>query len=269
MKVGLLITARLKSSRLPFKLLRDLNGFSIIEHVINRSKQVYGVDDIVLCTSSNPQDKPLLDVAKLNDIYYYLGSEEDVLHRLYKCSKFFGFDYILSITGENPLFSIEHANMMVDRIKTYHEDFLYIEDLPIGCGVYGLNVKALKTICAFKKEIDTEIWGPLVNRPEIFKIGRIKTEEFYKRPQLRLTNDYFEDYVLMQEIFDSFRPQSIPSLYSVLKLLDSNPSLLMINKDLTQMGLSQETIDRINTFFVVNHKSIMELKNNIYKNDNR
>src|SRR5690606_464279 len=102
MKIGLQITARMKSSRLPFKLLMDLNGYSIIEHVINRSKLIKGVESVVLCTSVNAQDKPLVDVAREKDIYYYLGSEVDVLQRLLDSANFFGFDYILSITGENP-----------------------------------------------------------------------------------------------------------------------------------------------------------------------
>lgn len=267
MKIGLLITARLKSSRLPFKLLRDLNGTSIIEHVINRSKRLSDVEDIVLCTSVNKQDKPLVEVAKKNDIYYFLGSEEDVLKRLSDCAVFFGFDYILSITGENPIFSIDHANLMINRIKTLKEDFIYIDGLPIGCAVYGLNVRALKTVCDFKKEIDTEIWGPLINRPEIFKVGKIIAEDYYQRPHLRLTNDYFEDFQMMNRIFSVFPESSTPSLYNVLNLIDNNPEILEINKDRNQASLDPETIVRIENFFKENHDKIIEFKNKNYSND--
>jgi len=267
MKIGLLITARLKSSRLPFKLLRDLNGNSIIEHVINRCKQIHDVEEIVLCTSTNKQDKPLVEVAKSNDIFYYLGSEEDVLKRLADCSMFFSFDYILSITGENPLLSIDHANLIVNRIKNLKEDFIFIDGLPIGCAVYGLNVKALQTVCEFKAEVDTEIWGPLINRPEIFKIGKIEAEEFYRRPTLRLTNDYFEDYFMMNEIFNQFPRHSIPSLLSVLNLLDKNPEIRNINKNREQLALSSEVILRIDEFFKNNFDRILEIKNKYYRND--
>lgn len=79
MKVGVLITARLKSSRLPLKLLQDLKGRTIVERVIDRCKNISGVDEVVLCTSVNPQDKPLVDTALKNQTFYFLGSEEDVL----------------------------------------------------------------------------------------------------------------------------------------------------------------------------------------------
>ncbi|MGJ1224640.1 cytidylyltransferase domain-containing protein [Sphingobacterium siyangense] len=267
MKIGLLITARLKSSRLPFKLLRDLNGYSIIEHVINRSKKLSDIEDIVLCTSINQQDKPLVEIAKKNDIYYFLGSEDDVLQRLCDCAKFFGFDYVLSITGENPIFSIDHTNLMINRIKTLKEDFIYIEGLPIGTAVYGINVKALKTVCEYKDEIDTEIWGPLINRPEIFKVGKLIAEDFYYRPNLRLTNDYFEDFQMMNKIFCSFNSCSTPSLFSVLEFLDNNREILDTNKERTQLSLDDDTTKRIDEFFKHNHHKIIKIKNKNYSDD--
>lgn len=267
MKIGLLITARLKSSRLPFKLLRDLNGKTIIEHVIERCKKINGIEEIVLCTSINSQDKPLVEISRRNNIYYFLGSEEDVLQRLSDCSDFFGFDYILSITGENPLLSIDHANLLVNRIKTQKEDFVYIDGLPIGCAVYGLNVNALKTICTIKSEIDTEIWGPLINRPEIFKVGKIEAENFYLRPTLRLTNDYFEDFLFMSAIFSCFPANYCPSLLEVLVELDKNPGLLDINKERKQLGLSQEVLQRIDSYYKENYLQILDIKNKFYKND--
>ena len=82
MKIGMLITARLKSTRLPKKLLLDINGKSLIERVIDRAKEVSGLERVILCTSNNPQDRPLVDLALKNGIPYFLGSEEDVLDRL-------------------------------------------------------------------------------------------------------------------------------------------------------------------------------------------
>ena len=159
MKIGLFITARLKSSRLPLKLLLDLNDRTIIELVIDRAKLINDIDQIVLCTSVNRQDKPLTDIALKNNIHYFIGSEEDVLQRLLDAAKFFSVDYILSITGENPLFSIEFANQTIDLIKKTNADFIQFAGLPIGCAVYGIRVKALEVVCAVKKEVDTEIWG--------------------------------------------------------------------------------------------------------------
>lgn len=264
MKIGVFITARLKSSRLPLKLLLDLGGRTIIERVLDRAKTISGVDSVVLCTSSNPQDRPLSDVALKNGIHYFLGSEEDVLQRLLDAAKFFDFDYILSITGENPYFSVEYANRTVDEIRKKKADLTYFDGLPIGCAVYGLKVNALSLLCKIKKEVDTEIWGPLINRPEIFNVNVQRVEGFYNRPNLRITNDYWEDYVFLQSIFSHFNEQSIPSLFDVLRVLDVNPQYLEIHKSRRQASLSEETLNRIDLFYKENFQKIMSLKEEIY-----
>ena len=264
MKIGLLITARLKSTRLPLKLLLDLNGKSVIERVIERSHQIVGIDQVILCTSLNYQDKPLTDIALRNNTHYFLGSEEDVLQRLHDASKYFDLDYVLSITGENPLFSIEYANRTVDLIKKYKADFTLFEGLPIGCAVYGLKVKALDVVCRIKQEIDTEIWGPLFKRPELFDLKIEKVNDFYFRPELRITNDYFEDYQFLNAIFNHYNKEEIPSLFSVLSLLDCHPEYLSINREKVQSNLSEEKLNSINKYYLRNISHFRDVKEKIY-----
>ena len=93
MKIGFLITARLKSERLPLKIIKDLNGKTVIERLIDRIKEIKDITDIVLCTSTNSQDRPLVDIARGNNIYYFNGDEDDVLKRLLDAAKFYNLDY--------------------------------------------------------------------------------------------------------------------------------------------------------------------------------
>ena len=71
MKIGFLITARLKSSRLKLKLLKQLNGYTVIDRIIQRAKEVEECHEIILCTSKNNQDLPLVRIAQKNNIYYF------------------------------------------------------------------------------------------------------------------------------------------------------------------------------------------------------
>ena len=68
MKVGYLITGRLKSTRLPKKLLIKVKGKPILSHMIDRLKLTKNVDEIIICTSINKQDKPLGSLAKESNI---------------------------------------------------------------------------------------------------------------------------------------------------------------------------------------------------------
>lgn len=265
MKIGFLITARLKSTRLPLKLLLDLNGKSVIERVIERCKQVSDISEIILCASVNAQDKPLADVAKNNEIYYYLGSELDVLQRLSDAANFFDIDYIINITGENPLFSIYHANIVVDQAKRMKNDFIYLDGLPIGCAVYGIRPEALKTICEIKKEVDTEIWGTLINRPEVFDVHKIEVEESINKGQLRITTDYIEDYEFISKLYSHFKCSAIPDYHEVLSVINENPHYLDISSNRKQISLDKSTLDRIDNFYSSNISQIINLKKKYYK----
>ncbi len=100
MKVGYLITGRLKSTRLPKKLLLKVKGKPILNHMIDRLKLAKNVDEIIICTSDNEQDKPLGILAKENNISCYFGDPDDVLVRLLGAAEKFNLDYILNITAE-------------------------------------------------------------------------------------------------------------------------------------------------------------------------
>ena len=159
MKIGFLITARLKSTRLPLKIIKDLNGRTVIERIIDRAKQIQNISEIVICTSNNLQDKPLSDIAQKNNIRCFMGHPDDVMTRLKDAGKYYGFDCFVGITAENPLFSIQHANLIVNSFNQTQCDLVKIVGLPVGIATYGVKIKALEVICKIKDVVDTEIWG--------------------------------------------------------------------------------------------------------------
>ena len=133
MNIGFLITARLKSTRLPKKVLLPLNGYTVIERVIKRAKQVVEPDKVVLCTSTDHEDFPLVETAIKNKIYYFNGHPDDVLQRLMDAAKLFGFDFFMGITADNPLFSIEYAKQIKGIMQNDSSfDYLFTSNLPIG-----------------------------------------------------------------------------------------------------------------------------------------
>ena len=267
MRIGFLITARLKSSRLKLKLLKQLNGYSVIDRVIQRAKQVKECDDIILCTSENNQDLPLVRAAISNNIYYFNGNSDDVLDRLYKTSKLFNLDYVICMTADNPLFSIRYANLISDRLRSEPEiDYIFTDELPIGVNVYALKSKALETICSIKKEIDTEIWGSLVNRPDIFNVTKLKVNDEDKINVNRITLDESADYELLHKIFEKFPKDYLIEESDLNNVIKQSPSLCKINSKIIQRQLDKNTSDRIEKFFVDKKEEILSIKNKIYNN---
>ena len=133
--------------------------------------------------------------------------------------------------------TIKYSNIIVDEIQTGEFDFIKLEGLPLGAATYGMNVKALETVCRIKKIIDTEIWGYLINRPEIFKIKKIMVQDELNRPELRFTLDYEEDYEFINNIYNNVPFDNVLVLTDVIDYLDKK-SMIDINK-VGCMGWSQ------------------------------
>ncbi len=98
------IQARMGSTRLPGKMLKLIAGEPLIFHIIERVKRIESVDKIILATTSNPKDDPLVEVAKLLGLQIIRGSEKNVLERFITAIKETGAKIVVRVCGDAPLF---------------------------------------------------------------------------------------------------------------------------------------------------------------------
>jgi len=268
MKTGFLITARLKSKRLKLKILLPLNGYTVIERVIQRAKAVDKCDGVVLCTSMLNQDLPLVQIAKKENIYHFNGHAEDVLQRLLDACMLFGFDFFIGITADNPLFSIHHASLISNMIqKDPALDYVYTHSMPVGVNIYAVNVKALKTVCTIKEQVDTEIWGYLINQPEIFNVKEIPIAQDFIRSNYRLTLDEKDDYLFFKTLYSQFDKDNVIDILDAYQYLDNNPQVAQINTNVKQRDLDEETKKKIDEHYMKNRAKILKIKEIIYADD--
>lgn len=229
------ITVRMKSVRLPQKAMKLLEGKPMIEHLIERLKAAKLPDEIILCTSTNPQDDVLAEVAKRNNIRVFRGDEVDVLDRLLSAAKAHKVDFIVSTTGDNPLTDPHYVDKLIENFKKTSADYITCLDLPLGAFSYGIKVKALETVVKSKKEKDTEIWGVYFAKSKMFHVEKVEVEAELRHPDIRLTVDTPEDFRLIQEIFKRlYKPGKIIELREVIGLLKQHPELREINKNVGQ-----------------------------------
>lgn len=258
--VGFLITARLKSTRLPMKLLAKIGEHEIIRHVIRRAKSIAGIDRVVLCTSPHIQDLPLIEIAKEEGIYYFFGSEADVLDRLGQAASTFGLDAFISMTADCPVFCTYHATRVADLLRRDESvDYVYIPDLPIGTAVYGLNTCAVRAACELKTEVDTEIWGPFINHPKFFSVHPLQATPGFQIPA-RLTIDHPEDYFFMLALASHFKGDfSSLTLPDIGRIIQAHPELTHINSGIIQRKASEELLATLEAFFANNEARIREI----------
>lgn len=103
MKVVAIIQARLGSTRLPNKVMKEVNGKPLIEILLSRLSKSKSINQIVIATSINKENDLLQKFVEKLGYKVYRGSEQNVLERYYLAAKETGADVVIRITGDCPL----------------------------------------------------------------------------------------------------------------------------------------------------------------------
>lgn len=204
-KILIILQARTGSSRLPNKVMLPLHGIPILTHCIARLKKVAPV---LVATSDKKRDDPVEELAVQEQTRCFRGSEEDVLDRYYQAAQKIRADYIIRATGDNPLVDIEEAcrvrDLIIERKVDYVTGAEVIDGqgLPIGVGVEAFSYKALERSwneghAADHREHVNEY---ILENPNSFTIQWLKCLKNNSCPDLRLTVDTEEDFILVERI---------------------------------------------------------------------
>ena len=233
MKTGFLITARLKSTRLPLKLLQSVENRPIFAHMLDRLKLTKRADQIIVCTSTNPQDDPLIDLAEAEGVAWFRGDEDDVVKRLSDAATAFNLDYILSITADCPFSDPEYADRIVEAYLQTNADLIRALTLPHGAFSYGVKPEAFRKIVEIKDQTNTEVWGRYFTDTDLFEVYDLPIEnELHRQPGLRMTLDYPADLEFFRAVFAGlYRPGEVFTLDEILRFLSDHPEVVAINKD--------------------------------------
>lgn len=233
MNIGYLITARMKSTRLPKKLTLEINGRQIIRWMIDRLKTAKSINEIIICTSTNPQDEILAEIAQEEGILVFRGDEDDVIGRLYNASIKYDLDYALNITADCPLVSVEYIEKIIETYKQTDADLIRTLELPHGFFSYGLKIKAMEKVCQIKRDTETEVWGRYFTDSGYFNVVDLSIPNVLKRPEYRLTLDYPEDFEFFKKVYAHFGENTYKTgIKDIIAFLDANPQIVEINKDL-------------------------------------
>lgn len=195
--IGIIIQARMGSSRLPGKILMDFEGKNLLEHIIDRLKRLQYPNKSVVATSVLAQDDVVEEFCREKGVECFRGSEENVLERYYKCAMEYKFSQVVRLTGDNPFPDIEE----LDRLITYHinneNDFSEnFSVLPIGAGMEILSFNALSESMKYAnlpkhfEHADEYVLDHLND----YRHGTLAVKKEKNRPDVRLTVDTKKDY---------------------------------------------------------------------------
>ncbi len=231
--IGIIIQARMNSSRLPGKVLMKLDELTVLDYVINQIKSTTRYDKIIIATTNYSDDDKIIDHLTNNDVEIFRGESENVLDRYYQCAKKFGIDTIVRVTSDCPLIEPEILDEGITRFENEKVDYMSNNKprtFPYGMDFEIFSFESLETAWKNAKlASEREHVTPFIfNNPEKFNIGKIKNTQNFS--DIRITIDRIKDLEVVRDIVSGIKERPI-LLKDLIKLYESSPEIFEKNKD--------------------------------------
>jgi len=209
----------------------DLGGKTVLERVISRVRAAKLVDEVVVATTLDRKDLPIVAWCATNGIRVFCGSEDDVLDRFYQAARLIQPEVLLRITADCPLIDPEIIDQVVSLRHKDNLDYannVEHETFPDGLDVEVMKWEALER--AWKEATlgsEREHVTPYIrNHPEFFRLEVLDHEP--SLAGMRWTLDRSEDFQFLKQVIAELGDETC-TLKAVLRLLQKKPELCKIN----------------------------------------
>lgn len=239
-----IIQARMSSTRLPGKVLKEIEGYSLLKMQIERLKLNNNLDEIVVATTDNPSDQVIIDFCKRESISFYVGSEEDVLSRYYYAAIHYDADVVIRMTADCPIIDSNVVNKVLDFFINNHEKYDYvsnglIQSYPRGMDTEVFSFRILEEAFynAHQSYEREHVTAYIYDETNGYKLKNIPYDKDYSN--YRLTVDTPEDLELVTNLLEIIIPSKgiYFTLEDIVEILDENPELVKINSKITQKSV--------------------------------
>ncbi|MDP4176911.1 MAG: glycosyltransferase family protein [Bacillota bacterium] len=230
-KICATIEARMTSSRLPGKVLKDFCGKPDLQHIIERLKRSKYLDEVVVATTVNRDDDPIVELCEKIGCKYYRGSENDVLLRVLESAKSVDAEIIVEITGDCPVIDWRHIDKLLEMFFSGEYDFAsnaIDRTFPRGFDVDIFPVAILEEVNVITKSpVDHEhVSLYIYTHPEKYRLLSWKAHEKINHPELEITLDTNEDYEFIKKVYEKlYQIDPDFSAEDVVELLLDNQQL--------------------------------------------
>jgi len=205
-KIILITQARTRSTRLPGKILKEINGKSLLEIHLERLKKCKNVSEIIVATTTNIEDELIYNKSIELGVSSYRGSELNVLDRFYKSIENKNPDWIVRVTSDCPLLDPELVDAVVNFAQNNPYDYVsnvMLEHFPDGQDVEVFKFSALKKAWENAKlKSELEHVTPYIRNNSDFNGGNLFTAINYPCnsdfSEIRMTVDEIRDLDLIK-----------------------------------------------------------------------
>lgn len=234
MNLGIIIQARLGSSRLPNKIMLDFHdGRSVIDIIIEKIKSRFSEYPIILATGEDPINSRLVEFSSKYDINFFIGSEANVLSRFIEASELYNLTHVVRICSDNPFIDMDLLDDLMRIPDKFSYDYISFKNdngVPVIKSHLGLFAEIV-SVSALKKVMRSEGENPhyqehvtnyLYENPEGFNLKLVDLPKIISgRDDIRLTLDTRQDFDILSDLYGRIKNAD---LNGIVGFLDENQS---------------------------------------------
>jgi spore coat polysaccharide biosynthesis protein SpsF len=241
MSCWIIVQARMTSTRLPGKVLRPVLGQPLLGYELERLKRCQNADGILVATTINATDDPVVHFCQTQDIPVFRGNEQDVLSRYFGAAQQVQASTIVRVTADCPVIDPEIVDQVIARFQTHAAPYDYISNtltrsFPRGLDaeVFSFNALSQAHYEATEPAHREHVTPFLYTQPERFRLGAVEATP--STAHHRWTVDTPEDFELIRHIIESLYPTHPQFSYQdILALLAKHPDWVGLNAHIEQV----------------------------------
>lgn len=253
MNKGIIIQARTSSTRLPGKVLKPLpygDKATVLQQVIRRCKAAGDIRVIVATTKAHEDDE-IVKLSKMEGVDVFRGSKNDVLSRYYNAAKKYNLDVIVRVTSDCPCLDPQIIRKLIKKLTAVGADYVsntlkrtYPHGLDAEVFTFSTLEKAHKY--AHDMSLREHVTMYIYKNARKFKIANIESPARLNRPDIRITLDTEDDYILLCLLYEFlYRNNPIFSPNDIIKIFTKYPYLLSINRRIIQKKVFKNVKDEV------------------------
>jgi spore coat polysaccharide biosynthesis protein SpsF len=228
METAAIIQARMGSSRLPGKVMMEVLGKPLLQHLIERVSRSDYTDDVIVATE--PNSKEIINLCNKINCECFVGDENNVFKRVLDCAFHYKVNNIIEITGDCPLADPCHID---ELMYPYDENYIsncFKRSWPDGADIQIYSTSMLlKTLPINPSHVGWNIKTAINTKRDLWVNWEMEhAPERYNHPYWGLTLDEKEDFEVIKIIFEHFGHNEF-TFEEVMEFLFRNPQVLAIN----------------------------------------
>lgn len=245
MRTVIVVQARMTSTRLPGKVLKEVLGKPLLEYLVERLQRVRAADAFAVATTLNDTELPIIALCNRLGVPVTRGSEHDVLARYHEAALAMKADVVVRVTSDCPIIDPKVIDEVIGFYHDHAEQYDYLSNALIHSYPYGMSAEvfSFKVLDEAYREAVAEperehVTPFIYTRPERYRIGHVT----YPRDLSahRWTVDTPEDFELVRRLIEALYPVNRDfGMEHILEILDENPDWQLINAHVRQKKLGE------------------------------